>query len=45
VTVSSEPRFSEAGGQSRGPHSDDRPVEFWPTAAIRAALEHDDLSV
>ncbi|WP_163727706.1 XRE family transcriptional regulator [Mycolicibacterium psychrotolerans] len=32
-------------GQSRGPHSDDRPVEFWPTAAIRAALEHDDLSV
>jgi hypothetical protein len=23
----------------------DRPVEFWPTAAIRAALEHDDLSV
>ncbi|WP_260765472.1 XRE family transcriptional regulator [Mycobacterium sp. SMC-4] len=25
------------------PH--DRPVEFWPTAAIRAALENDDLSV
>ena len=24
---------------------DDRPVEFWPTAAIRAALETDDLSV
>lgn len=23
----------------------DRPVEFWPTAAIRAALENDDLSV
>lgn len=45
MTVSSEPRFSEAGGLSRGPHSDDRPVEFWPTAAIRAALEHDDLSV
>ena len=22
---------------------DDRPVEFWPTAAIRAALETDDL--
>ncbi|BBX67221.1 hypothetical protein MPSYJ_06820 [Mycolicibacterium psychrotolerans] len=36
---------SEMRGQSRGPHSDDRPVEFWPTAAIRAALEHDDLSV
>ncbi|MEZ0339065.1 XRE family transcriptional regulator [Mycobacterium sp. pV006] len=23
----------------------DRPVEFWPTAAIRAALEQDDLAV
>lgn len=45
MTVSSEPRVSPTGGQSRGPHSDDRPVEFWPTAAIRAALEHDDLSV
>ncbi|MCV7070725.1 XRE family transcriptional regulator [Mycolicibacterium rufum] len=43
--MSSEPRVSPTGGQSRGPHSDDRPVEFWPTAAIRAALEHDDLSV
>lgn len=27
------------------PVVDDRPVEFWPTAAIRAALETDDLSV
>jgi hypothetical protein len=25
--------------------TDDRPVEFWPTAAIRAALENDDLAV
>ena len=25
--------------------SDNRPVEFWPTAAIRAALENDDLTV
>ncbi|MBB2988828.1 hypothetical protein FHR72_000285 [Mycolicibacterium iranicum] len=25
--------------------ADNRPVEFWPTAAIRAALENDDLSV
>jgi hypothetical protein len=24
---------------------DDRPVEFWPTSAIRAALETDDLTV
>ena len=29
----------------RRPVSDDRPVEFWPTAAIRAALETDDLTV
>ena len=28
-----------------GPPIDDRPVEFWPTAAIRAALETDDLTV
>jgi hypothetical protein len=25
--------------------TDDRPVEFWPTSAIRAALETDDLTV
>ncbi len=29
----------------RRPMFDDRPVEFWPTAAIRAALETDDLTV
>jgi hypothetical protein len=29
----------------RRPAVDDRPVEFWPTAAIRAALETDDLTV
>nr|WP_234788857.1 XRE family transcriptional regulator [Mycolicibacterium iranicum] len=27
------------------PTVDNRPVEFWPTAAIRAALESDDLNV
>lgn len=27
------------------PVADERPVEFWPTAAIRAALETDDLAV
>jgi hypothetical protein len=27
------------------PAIDDRPVEFWPTSAIRAALETDDLTV
>jgi hypothetical protein len=31
--------------QGRRPGGDDRPVEFWPTAAIRAALETDDLTV
>lgn len=30
---------------ARRPTIDDRPVEFWPTAAIRAALETDDLTV
>jgi len=29
----------------RRPAVDERPVEFWPTAAIRAALETDDLTV
>ncbi len=29
----------------RRPRADDRPVEFWPTAAIREALETDDLTV
>lgn len=31
--------------QSTRPQVDDRPVEFWSTAAIRAALETDDLTV
>ena len=31
--------------QPHPPSADDRPVEFWPTAAIRAALETDDLAV
>lgn len=30
---------------SRRPPFDDRPVEYWPTAAIRAALETDDMAV
>ncbi len=29
----------------RRPQADGRPVEFWPTSAIRAALESDDLTV
>jgi hypothetical protein len=34
-----------APAQGRRAPIDDRPVEFWPTAAIRAALETDDLTV
>lgn len=57
MTVSSEPRASEAGrppsdaqpgpqpASRPGTQTPDRPVEFWPTAAIRAALERDDLAV
>lgn len=29
----------------RSPQVDNRPVEFWPTSSIRAALETDDLTV
>ena len=42
-------RDDASGGFPReapaAPTPADRPVEFWPTAAIRAALENDDLSV
>lgn len=41
----SGPRRAPAPVQSRRPQVDDRPVEFWPTSAIRAALETDDLTV
>jgi len=40
--AASGPKRPAAG---RRPGADDRPVEFWPTAAIRAALENDDLAV
>jgi hypothetical protein len=56
VTVASETRDARRDAVSahkrppapkpaRRPPVDDRPVEFWPTAAIRAALETDDLTV
>jgi hypothetical protein len=41
----SGPRRPAAPTQGRRPPIDDRPVEFWPTSAIRAALETDDLTV
>ncbi len=34
-----------AARRPRRPAPDDKPVEFWPTAAIREALETDDLTV
>ncbi|MGZ8801624.1 MAG: XRE family transcriptional regulator [Mycobacterium sp.] len=50
MTVTSEVRGTDRDGSSARnrpsvPPPSDRPVEFWPTAAIRAALENDDLSV
>ena len=39
------PKRAAAPTQGRRPPIDDRPVEFWPTSAIRAALETDDLAV
>jgi hypothetical protein len=38
-------RRATAPTQGRRPPIDERPVEFWPTSAIRAALETDDLTV
>lgn len=44
--IHGELRGPDDGGASVPPQSaDDRPVEFWPTAAIRAALESDDMTV
>jgi hypothetical protein len=41
----STPKRPAAQKPTRRTPSDDRPVEFWSTAAIRAALETDDLTV
>jgi hypothetical protein len=52
VTLTTDARGDAAGRQKsaatnprRRPAVDQRPVEFWPTSAIRAALETDDLTV
>jgi hypothetical protein len=52
VTLTSDTRGDAAGRQrpaATAPRSrpavDQRPVEFWPTSAIREALETDDLTV
>jgi hypothetical protein len=39
------PTRPKAPTNARRAPIDDRPVEFWPTSAIRAALETDDLTV
>jgi hypothetical protein len=39
------PKRPKAPTNGRRAPVDDRPVEFWPTSAIRAALETDDLTV
>ncbi|WP_280832701.1 XRE family transcriptional regulator [Mycolicibacterium frederiksbergense] len=39
------PRQRPAPQQRQPAFDDDRPVEYWPTAAIRAALETDDMAV
>ena len=39
------PKRAAAPTNGRRAPIDDRPVEFWPTSAIRAALETDDLAV
>ena len=41
----SGPTRAAAPTHGRRPPIDDRPVEFWPTSAIRAALETGDLTV
>lgn len=44
---SAAPQAQRAGtpNAARRPQVDRRPVEFWPTSSIRAALETDDLNV
>ena len=51
LTADSRNALGDAAGRPnpaaarRPPAVDQRPVEFWPTSAIRAALETDDLTV
>lgn len=55
MTLSTDARSGSASNPSRpptngapprrAPQVDTRPVEFWPTSSIRAALETDDLTV
>lgn len=52
MTLTTDARGDAAGRPNpaataarRRPAVDQRPVEFWPTSAIRAALETDDLTV
>ncbi|MET0704976.1 MAG: XRE family transcriptional regulator [Mycobacterium sp.] len=38
------PEFESEGSEARA-HDADRPVEFWPTSAIRSALETGDITI
>lgn len=44
-SASNRPHSSGGPAGRRPPQVDPRPVEFWPTSSIRAALETDDLTV
>lgn len=45
MTLAADRRHGPASHQSPArPHPGDRPVEFWPTSAIRAALEGGDIA-
>ena len=45
MTVAAHPRRDALSGPGATDSFDDRPVEFWPTALIRAALETGDVTV
>ena len=45
MTVAAHPRRDALPGPGAADSFDDRPVEFWPTALIRAALETGDVTV
>lgn len=47
MSVAAKPSPSRPGERGDGTFDrpDDRPVEFWPTSAIRSALDNDDLEI
>ncbi|MGY4710624.1 XRE family transcriptional regulator [Mycolicibacterium sp. CBM1] len=45
MTLAADPRRDVVPGSGDQTFSDTRPVEFWPTASIRAALETGDITI